>query len=338
MIGVVSSLQSDSKKLDPRWEDYSGFIELMDFFVDFNRLEKTIEYYCHQKLAPSRTEAFQRSLRLPLIIEESPRMEIYPISGRVPESSLFTNRLFAKASNTNANVLASQDRWRVTFQNPRVLESLVSVAEARRKFVFPTHGVYHMDLISLGSLIAPGCLSKGREGWILHLTSASAIRKVVDRAYFQADMRDGYFALSAVRFAGASKTILARLFGYTANLSSHQLSLLREAVHLDIGKMVSILSKIIQKGRDILSLYLVTGYRIYDTPRFKHPGWVMPSSAVLYRNTIAALQACRIDINYDLTVVSISMPKWYGFWGRKEDSEERWPLDDEKNIASYQRT
>ena len=268
-------------------------------------------------------------------------MELYPISDRIPQSSLVTSRLFENASNTNANILASQERWRVSNQNRRSLEYMAK-SSIWKEFVFPRHGVYSVDLISIGSLVAPESLSKGRGGWILHLTSTSAIRKVVDRAYFQAKMRDApYMRVEHSRFGLVDYRIFARIFEYAANLRSPQLILLREAVHLDIGKLTS-LGRMFQQGQDILTLYLVTGYRIYVDLDSVHAWRDVPilqrsirqeevhSYDLLGKATIAALQACRIDINYDLTVENISVLKWYGLLGPKTEFDELWPLDDEK--------
>ena len=277
-------------------------------------------------------------------------MELYPISDRIPQSSLVTSRLFENASNTNANILASQERWRVSNQNRRSLEYMAK-SSIWKEFVFPRHGVYSVDLISIGSLVAPESLSKGRGGWILHLTSTSAIRKVADRAYLQAKMRDASRQPKREQSGFGRAIISAKIFEYAANLSSPQLSLLREAVHLDIGKLTSLqrmfhqgqgiltLRRMFHQGQGILTLYLVTGYRIYVDVDFVHATRNMPirrrfipREEVYSRGkaTIAALQACRIDINYDLTVESISVPKWYSFWGLMTDFDELWPLNDEK--------
>ena len=106
VIALVPSLDPSTPTfLLPR----SGFLECQALTPNSNRLERMIEYYCHQKLAPSPTEASRRSLHLPLIIQESPRMRLYPISGRIPQSSLVTDRLSEKADKPNANVLASQE-------------------------------------------------------------------------------------------------------------------------------------------------------------------------------------------------------------------------------------
>ena len=317
-------------KIHPRWEEYNGFIEWEARSPNTDRIKRMIEYYCHQKLASSPAEASLRSLRLPLITRKSPYMELYPISGRIPQSSLVTSKLSENASNTNANIVASQELWRVSNQNPWALEYFAK-SSTWKEFVLPGHGVYNVDQISIGSLVAPESLSKGRRGWILHLTSTSAIRKVADRAYLQAKMRDAFHVPGVERFSFG----IARMFEYAANLRSPQLSLLREAVNLDIGKLTS-LRKMFQQGQDILTLYLVNGYRIYVNSKLIHDKRNAPIlRQFIPRNEvhsygkaiIAALQACRIDINYDLTVENISAPKWYGFWGPKEDFDERWPLD-----------
>ena len=268
-------------------------------------------------------------------------MELYPISGRILQSSLVTNRLSEKADKTSANVLASQERWRVSSQSGLFQEYLVK-SSIRKKFVFARHGVYGIDLISIGSLVAPGSLSKGTEGWILHLTSTSAIRKVADRAYLQAKTHEAAWKSKDEQSKSSRYRTFAKIFEYAANLSSPQLSLLREAIHIDIEKMASILSRKFQKGQDILTLYLVTGYRICvdagletlwrRAPIYRQliPRGGVESNGSLEKATIIALQACRIDINHDLTVENISAPKWYVFWEPKGGFDERWPLDDKK--------